>query len=80
MAAWPRRMNVDEALVEIFADRDSDLRDESDQESEDVWELSGDISESDSEEENESVEEDDPTDASDSESEEDNVRANNERQ
>ena len=34
-------MNVDEALAEIFADRDSDLSDESDHESEDVWELSG---------------------------------------
>ena len=73
-------MNVDEALAEIFADRDSDLSDESDQESEDVWELSGNSSESDNGEENESVEEDDPIDASDSESEEDNVRANNERQ
>ena len=80
MAARLRRMNVDEALAEIFADRVSDLSDESDQESEDVWELSGDKSESDNEEENESVEEDDPIDASDSESEEDNVRANNERQ
>ena len=80
MAARPRRMNVDEALAEIFVDRDSDLSDESDQESEDVWELSGNSSESDNEEENESVEEDDPIDASDSESEEDNVRANNERQ
>ena len=30
-------MNVDEALAEIFVDRDSDLSDESDQESEDVY-------------------------------------------
>ena len=37
MAARPRRMNVDEALAEIFVDRDSDLSDESDQESEDVY-------------------------------------------
>jgi len=36
------RMNVDEALAEIFTDRDSDLSDESDQESEDVSEYSGD--------------------------------------
>ena len=79
MAAQPRRMYVDEALAEIFADRDSDLSDENDQESEDVWELSGNSSESDDEEENESVAEDDPINASDSESEEDNVRANNER-
>ena len=66
MAARPRRMNVDEALAEIFADRDSDLSDESDQESEDVTEHSENSSESDDEEENESVE-DDPIDASDSE-------------
>ena len=78
MAARPRRMNADEALAEIFADRDSDLIDESDQESEDVWEHSENSSESDDEEENESVGEDDSTDASDSEGEEDNVRANNE--
>ena len=51
-------MNVHEALAEIFADRDSDLSDKSDQESEDVWELSGNSSESDDEEENESVEDD----------------------
>ena len=80
MAAWPRWRNVDEALAEIFGDRDSDLSDESDQENEDVWELSGDSSESDDEEENESVEDDEPIDASNSQSEEDNVRANNERQ
>ena len=49
---------VDEALAEIFADRDSDLSNESDQESEDVWELSGNSSESDDEEENENVEDD----------------------
>ena len=58
MAARPRRMNVHKALAEIFADRDSDLSDKSDQESEDVWELSGNNSESDDEEENESVEDD----------------------
>ena len=80
MAARPRRMNVDEALAEIFADRDSDLSDESDQESGDVWEHSENSSESDDEEENESVGEDDSMDASDSEGEEDNVRANNESQ
>ena len=51
-------MNVHKALAEIFADRDSDLSDKSDQESEDVWELSGNNSESDDEEENESVEDD----------------------
>ena len=79
MAARPRRMNVDEALAEIFAYRDSDLSNESDQGSEDVWEHSENSSESGDEEENESVE-DDPIDASDSESEEDNVRANNESQ
>ena len=45
-----------------------------------MWELSGNSSESDDEEENESVEEPDAIDASDSESEEDNVRANIERQ
>ena len=66
MAARPRRMNVDEALAEIFEDRDSDLSDESDQESEDVTEHSENSSESDDEEENGSVE-DDPIDASDSE-------------
>lgn len=49
-------------------DRDSDLTDESDEESEDVWELSGN-----------SVE-DDPIDASNSESEEVYVRANNKTQ
>ena len=77
MAARPRRMNVDEALAEIFADRDSDFNDESDQESEDVTEHSENSSESDDEEENESVE-DDPIDVSDSElSEEHNVRVNN---
>ena len=73
-------MNADKALAEIFADRDSDLSDESDQESEDVWEHSENSSESDDEEENESVGEDDSMDASDSEGEEDNVRANNESQ
>ena len=46
-AARPRRMNVDEALAEIFADRDSDLSDESDQESQDVTEHSENSSESD---------------------------------
>ena len=51
-------MNVHKALAEIFTDRDSDLSDKSDQESEDVWELSGNSSESDDEEENESVEDD----------------------
>ena len=74
MAAWPRRMN------EIYADRDSDLSDDSDQESEDVWEHSENSSESDDEEENESVGEDDSIDGSDSEGEEDNMRANNEIQ
>ena len=47
MAARPRRMNVDEALAEIFADRDSDLSDDSDQESQDVTEHSENSSESD---------------------------------
>ena len=77
MAARPRRMNVEEALAEIFADRDSDLSDESDQESEDVSEYSGNSSESDDEEESQNEEEDGLIDASDSESEEDSVRANN---
>ena len=62
--------------AEIFVDRDSDLTDESDEESEDVWELSGNSSESDDEEDNKSVE-DDPIDANNSESEEVYVRANN---
>ena len=65
MAARPRRMNVDEALAEIFVDRDSDLSDESGQESEDVSEYIGNSSESDGEEESQSVEEDDLIDASD---------------
>ena len=78
MAARPRWMNADEALAEIFMDRDSDLSDESDQESEDVWEHSENSSESDDEEENKSVGEDDSIHVSDSEGEEDNVRANNE--
>ena len=47
MAAQPRQMNVDEALAEIFANRDSDLSDESDQEREDVTEHSGNSSVSD---------------------------------
>ena len=47
MAARPRRTNVDEALAEIFADRDSDLSDENDQESEHVTEHSENSSESD---------------------------------
>ena len=77
MAAQPRQMNVDEALADIFANRDSDLSDESDQEREDVTEHSENSSVSDDEEEKESVE-DAPIDASDSElSKEDNVRANN---
>jgi len=80
MAARPRRMNVDEALAEIFVDRDSDLSDESGQESEDVSEYSGNSSWSDDEEESQSVKEHDLIDASDGESEEDSVGANNEGQ